>query len=126
MTPEEKEPYKVRAEEERHEHVRKHPDYRFRPQRRPGGSRRYNLRHSLSSMENSVMTYPSPTSSPALCGMSTSSTSSGSTSSRPSTSGGSSELDLERRGSLPDWMHPFAYSAPGDPSNRSVAMHEVN
>ncbi|KAF9453681.1 hypothetical protein P691DRAFT_651203, partial [Macrolepiota fuliginosa MF-IS2] len=32
MTKEEKGPYKLRAEEERNEHARRYPDYRFRPQ----------------------------------------------------------------------------------------------
>jgi hypothetical protein len=36
MTAEEKEPYRIRAEQERDEHVRNNPDYRFRPQRHPG------------------------------------------------------------------------------------------
>ncbi|KAJ3552218.1 hypothetical protein NP233_g12932 [Leucocoprinus birnbaumii] len=44
MNDEEKEPYKIRAEKERAEHARKHPEYRFRPQRRPSPvRRRYNL-----------------------------------------------------------------------------------
>lgn len=132
MTPEEKEPYMIRAEQEREEHMRRNPDYRFRPQRQPGTGpkSRYKLRLTLEPVTDEKVR--PPTNCGASCELPTVSTASTPTS-WPSSTAGGSQSGVHSEGqhlsiSSTRWIQPIACGVSAAPADGAEipAVQEVS
>lgn len=130
MTAEEKEPYRIRAEQERDDHVRNNPDYRFRPQRHPGAilKTRDRLQSPVTSLaDGNVCPSTESIAPPELSTVS--SVSSPTNMPSPTVGGSQSDVSYEGRHSSnlsTRWIHPIACIMSASTSDSVKLPVEVN